>query len=362
MTPLRILHAISEMGTGGAESLVVELVRRGAEVGWESAVASGGGRRADELIAAGVPHFASPVPRRSVRGVLRARSAAVRAVAAFRPDIVVAHNVSASLVTRIARPGVPVLTVFHGVAESDYRNAARVLRHTSDHVVAVAEVIANRLTDAGLRGVELTVIRNAVTTLPDPGRAAARQQLDIPAGVPVALCLARMVPQKRHDVLLDAWAQLAGDEILLLAGDGPQRRDLEAKAQPLGDRVRFLGSRSDVSVLLAAADVTVLTSDWEGLPISVLESLAAGRPVIATDVDGVRETLAPGGGRLVAPGDAAAVAAGLREMLHDDASRIEAARIGLATIRKSYDPASMVSRYNEVITQALSRKEFSCVH
>ena len=112
-----------------------------------------------------------------------------------------------------------------------------------------------------------------------------------------------MVPQKRHDVLLDAWAQLTGGELLLLAGDGPERHDLEERARPLGDRVRFLGNRSDVSMLLAAADVTVLTSDWEGLPISILESLAAGRPVVATDVDGVREILGPGGGRLVPRGD-----------------------------------------------------------
>jgi glycosyltransferase involved in cell wall biosynthesis len=227
--------------------------------------------------------------------------------------------------------------------------------------VAVADVIADRLSAAGLCGVELSVIRNAVTSLPAPDRDAAREQLNIPTRARVALCLARMVPQKRHDVLLDAWAQLTGGQILLLAGDGPERHDLEERARPLGDRVRFLGNRSDVSTLLAAADVTVLTSDWEGLPISILESLAAGRPVVATDVDGVREILGPGGGRLVPRGDSAAAAASLREMLHDDASRREAARIGLSTIQKFYDPASMVNRYNDVINEALPRKEITCV-
>ena len=191
MNRLRVLHVIAEMGTGGAESLVVELVQRGVGVGWESAVASGGGRRADELIAAGIAHFAIPVPGRSVRGVIRARSAAVRAIADFRPDIVVAHNVSATLVARLARPRVPVITVFHGVAESDYRTAARVLRHTSDHVVAVAEVIADRLRDAGLRGVELSVIRNAVTPPACPGSRRSARTVEHPDTARASRCVWR---------------------------------------------------------------------------------------------------------------------------------------------------------------------------
>lgn len=360
MSPLRVLHVISEMGTGGAESLVVELVSRGRAVGWDSAVASAGGSKAAGLIAAGVPHFAVPLTRRSVRGIARARTATAQAIAGFQPELLVAHNVSATFVTRITRPKVPVLTIFHGVAETDYRNAARALSRTSDHIVAVTQVIAARLVSAGLRRVEMTVIPNAVTPPPVVSRSAARESLGIPANAAVGLCLARMVPQKRHDILLDAWERLSGNEILLLAGEGPLRRELEDRARPLAGRVRFLGNRSDIPTLLAATDVTVLTSDWEGLPMAVLEALAAGRPVVATDVDGVREVLEPGGGRLVPPGDVGAVAAALHEMLHDGAARTAAAELGLATIEHSYNPTTMVDRYNEVVMKTLSRKELSC--
>jgi glycosyltransferase involved in cell wall biosynthesis len=161
---------------------------------------------------------------------------------------------------------------------------------------------------------------------------------------------------KRHDLLLDAWHQLAGSEILLLAGDGSQRSMLEKKASALGDRVRFLGNRSDVSTLLAAADVTVLISDSEGLPVAILESLAAARPVVASDVGGVREILGGGGGRCVPPGDVDSIAAALREMLHDETARREAAAIGLSTINRFHDATQMMKLYQQVVCEMLAEE------
>ncbi|WP_158892281.1 glycosyltransferase [Amycolatopsis anabasis] len=354
---MRVLQVISEMGTGGAESLVAELVRRGAECGWESAVASAGGHRADALRAEGTPTFDVPLAHRSMRGLLRAALATRRAVRRFRPDAVVAHNVSASTVTRLALfPGrrIPLLTVFHGVAEADYRAAARLLPRTSDRVVAVAATIADRLRAAGMR-TEPLVIRNAISVPPQGDRAAARRELGLAPDVPVALCLARMEPQKRHDVLLEAWAKLDGEAVLLLAGDGSLRPDLQRRAESLGlgANVRFLGNRTDAPDLLTAADLTVLTSDWEGLPIAVLESLATGRPMVATDVDGLREVLGAGGGRLVPPRDPAATADALRELLFDPAARDAAAAEGVAIVRRHHDPGSMTKSYDELLRSLL---------
>jgi glycosyltransferase involved in cell wall biosynthesis len=357
MPNIRLLHVIAEMGAGGAESLVVELAQRGVDAGWHTAVASNGGCRVQDLRAAGIAHFDVPAPRRSLRGVMAARSSLRSAMREFSPDVVVGHNVSASAVAWMSRPKVPLLTVFHGVAESDYRNAARILSFASDHVVAVGDVIASRLTAAGLSQVEVSVIRNAVTTPAAMSKADARRSLGLADDVPVALCLARMEPQKRHDVLLDAWATVGGEAVLLLAGDGSLRADLEEKARHAGDRVHFLGVRNDVPTLLAAADITVLTSDWEGLPMAVLESLAAARPVVATDVDGVREVLDSGAGRLVRPGDVGSVASGLKEMLHDEAARKKAAAIGLSTIKDAYNPNDMMTNYGHVLGRLLARKE-----
>ncbi|MCP2246518.1 glycosyltransferase [Lentzea aerocolonigenes] len=334
---MRVLHVISEMGAGGAESLVAGMALAGGDVGWESAVASGGGFRADALRDAGLPVFDVPVARRSLTGVLRAAWATRSAVRRFQPDVVLAHNVSASLTARIAAPRRPLVTVFHGVADADVAGAVRVLSRVSSVVVTVASAAASRLHDAGLESV--VVIPNAVfPTAPSVDRASVRAALGVRPDVPVALCPARLEPQKRHDVLLDAWALVPGDAELWLAGDGSLRGALEARGV---DRVRFLGTRTDVRDLLEAADVTVLTSDWEGMPIALLESLAAGRPVVASDVDGVREVLSGGGGVLVPRRSPEQTARALRSLLYSPVARsVAASHCGSAdshALMKSYD-------------------------
>ncbi|MEV6640578.1 glycosyltransferase [Amycolatopsis sp. NPDC051371] len=351
---MRVLHVISELGPGGAETLVAGMAGRGEEYGWVSAVASAGGFRADALAAAGTPVFPVPLARRSKAGVLKAAWATRRAVARFRPDVVLAHNVGASLVARLAcAPGRrrPLLTVFHGVAEDDYPAATRILRRTSDAVIAVSPATADRLTAAGLD--RPAVIRNTVFASPPVlGRAEVRASLGVPEQTPVALCLARLEPQKRHDVLLDAWAAVERDAVLWLAGDGSLRADLERRAEALGRRVEFLGTRADVPDLLTAADVTVLTSDWEGLPLAVLESMAAGRPVVATDVGGIGEVLAEGGGLVVPPADPAATAEALNTLLFDEDARKSAAADGLRTVERDYDAHTLMKAYDELLRGA----------
>jgi glycosyltransferase involved in cell wall biosynthesis len=345
---MRVLHVISEMGAGGAEAVVAGMVRSGGDFGWESGVASGGGHRAEALRAQGFSTFDVPVPRRRALGVVRAVSAVRSAVRRFAPDVLLAHNVSASLVSRLAAGGRPVATVFHGVSESDLTGAARVLRRTSRAVVAVAEASADRLRALGV-GVE--VIPNAVFAEPPRvDRAAIRGVLGIGPDVPVALCPARLEAQKRHDVLLEAWSRVAG-AVLLLAGDGSLRADLEQLAVKLevADRVRFLGTRCDVPDLLEAADVVVLTSDWEGMPIAVLESLAAGRPVVASDVDGVREALAGGGGVLVPRRSPAETATALASFLFDARACARAGAAGRAAVERDHDPHTFMKSYDELL-------------
>ncbi|OXM56122.1 glycosyltransferase [Amycolatopsis thailandensis] len=355
---MRVLHVISEMGAGGAETLVAGMASHGGEYGWTSAVASGGGFRADALAAEGVATFPVPLALRSRMGALRSAWTLRGAVSRFRPDVVLAHNVGASLIARLALvPGRrrPLVTVFHGVADSDLPMAARILERTSDLLLAVSPASAAQLTEAGLS--EPVVIRNAVFARRAAfGRREIRASLGVPDGTPVALCLARLEPQKRHDVLLDAWSRLSADAVLWLAGDGSLREELESRGDNLAGRVRFLGTRKDIPDLIEAADLTVLTSDWEGLPLAVLESMAAARPVIATDVGGVGDLLSGGGGLLVPPGDPGAVADALATLLHDPVARASVGADGLRTIRHEYDPHTLMKAYDEVLGLALEGK------
>lgn len=353
---IHVLHVIGEMGTGGAESLVVELVRRGRDVGWRSSVASAGGAREDELVAEALADVHRvPLSRRRPGGLLRAVVATRRALVETDPDVVIAHNVgvtvAAALALRTRRRRPPIITVFHGVAADDYRPAARLLSTASTTVVTVSEAIARRLVAAGLRRREPVVIPNAVTAPVLPDRAAARHDLGLEPDTPVALCAARLVDQKRHDVLFRAWSDLPTRCVLLVAGDGPNRADLEALRTELGleDRVWLLGNRRDMPRLLAAADVATLASDWEGLPVFVLEAMAAGRPVVATDVDGLREVVRDGGGLLVPPRSPVALAEALQTLLTDTDARADAAEKARQTIAARHDPGRMVESYDRLV-------------
>jgi len=352
---MHVLHAIGEMGTGGAESLVVELVRRGPEVGWTSSVASAGGPREDELVRAGLARaYRVQLSRRRAPGLLRAVLDTRRALRGAEPDVVIAHNIGVTVAVTLAqatrRRRVPVVTVFHGVAAGDYRIAAAVLSAAPRAVVTVSGAIADRLRTARLRR-EPEGIPNAGTAPLLPSKHLARQELHVDTEVPIALCAARLVPQKRHDVLLRAWAELPDRYVLLVAGDGPERAALEALSTDLGltERVSFLGNRGDVPRLLAAADVATLASDWEGLPVFVLEAMAAGRPVVATAVDGLTEAVHGGGGVLVPPRCPSQRAAALGRLRSDPEAGAAAAQAAVDTIAGDHDPALMVQRYDRLL-------------
>lgn len=349
------------MGAGGAESLVAEMVRRGPSVNWTSGIASAGGVQLDELDPSTVETFFVPVSHRSVGGVARALVATRKGINTFRPDVILAHNVGVTLVGHlsrlslgITRRSLPLVTVFHGVAAEDYATSARIMNRCSDAVVTVSQAILDRLRTAGLR-VRARVIPNAVSVPETLTREQARAALGI-GEEPVALCLARLVEQKRHDVLLDAWAQVAEPAVLLLAGQGELRPQLEEQARRLGvaDRVRFLGMRRDVPALLAACDVTVLSSDWEGLPISILESMSAGRPPVVTDVDGNAEAIGLEAGKLVPRRDPAALAVALDSLLSDPQARGAAGEAGRRRTRERHDPDVLMRSYEDLFRELMA--------
>jgi glycosyltransferase involved in cell wall biosynthesis len=358
---IRILHAIAEMGVGGAESMVVELVHGGSSIGWESAIASAGGVREQELVEAGFRRcYRVRATRRQVGRTLASAWDLRGAINDFKPDVVFAHNVGATAVAYTAlllTPSrAPLITVFHGVAADDFRVARMVLDALPNLLVSVSDATLRRLREAGLSRRDACVIRNAVTPLATVPRERARAVLNIGGDTPLALCVARLVKQKRHDVLLDAWSRLPEAATLLLVGDGDRREACEDLAAALGlrDRVHFLGMRRDMDVLLGAADVLVLSSDWEGLPMAVLEAMAAGVSVVATEVDGVREIVEPGEGILVPPGDASALSKALATLLFEPELRATMSEAAAVGVRRRYDPPHMMGSYRGLVCRAMS--------
>jgi glycosyltransferase involved in cell wall biosynthesis len=162
---------------------------------------------------------------------------------------------------------------------------------------------------------------------------------------PLALVPARLDEQKGHDVLIRAAAELPGVRFACV-GDGPLRAQLLAQARELGvaDRMEFLGYRDDIPSLLAACDLAVLPSRYEGLPISLIEAMAAGRPVVATNIGGTRELVRDGEtGVLVPPDDPAALAAAIRALVSRPGELRRLGNAGRARAHRHFGSAAMVA-------------------
>jgi glycosyltransferase involved in cell wall biosynthesis len=239
----------------------------------------------------------------------------------------------------------------------------------------VLKHLASRLTDAtvavstplhsylrrrcGIPEAQLLTIPNGVDTsrfVPlrrgDPARCARREQVAAPwARHPLVGHVARLVPIKNQMLLLSAFRRVVDtlpDARLLIVGDGPLREPLTAHAADLGlgGHVSFLGARDDVADWLPSLDVFVLSSDAEGTSMSVLEAMASGVCVVATDVGGTPELLAGGrAGVLVPPRDAPRLADAIVGALRDAAHRDATAQAGRALALERYDERAVVSRY-----------------
>jgi glycosyltransferase involved in cell wall biosynthesis len=178
----------------------------------------------------------------------------------------------------------------------------------------------------------------------------------------VITCVARLEPVKNHEMLLEAARLLAGREVAFevwVVGEGPRRAALETLAARLGlsRRVRFLGYRTDIPALLAQSDVGVLTSEKEGIPRAVLESMAVGLPMVATRVNGTREVVRHGDtGFLVESGDAPALAEALERLARDPALRARMGERGREVVRAEFDEAVIVRRLERMYRDCLTRR------
>ena len=172
---------------------------------------------------------------------------------------------------------------------------------------------------------------------------------------PIVLCVARLDKQKGQRYLLEA-AVGVPDATFIFVGDGPDRSMLEARVRELhlSARVVFLGQRRDIPAWLAACDVFVLPSLWEGLPLSILEAMAARKPVIATQVGGTPEAITHGEtGLLVPPADPVALAAALRTLLDNAALAAQYAAAGRARVQQEFSIETMTRRITHIYDQLL---------
>ena len=368
---LRVLQLVESMEVAGAEQVVLSLVRHLDRDRFEPLIGclTVEGPLAVQAREAGVPVVALGKRAGLDLAVL---PKLVRLMRDHRVDLVHTHVWNADVWGRVGAwlARVPVrVTTYHSVDVWKGRRHLAVdygLARMSAGVVCVSEAVRRFYRDrAGVPESKLSVILNGI----DPRAfeapidvAAKRRSLGVPVEGPVFIVVARLLPEKGHRHFLEAlhhvratFPQATG----LVVGAGPERPELEAQATKLGlleGGVQFLGERRDVPELLAASDVFVLPSSIrEGLSISLLEAMAARKPVVVTDIGGNRETVEHGRtGLVVPPADSRALAEGLLEVLGDPARARDLAEGGRRKLDREFGVERMV-RETELLYGRLSR-------
>jgi glycosyltransferase involved in cell wall biosynthesis len=254
-----------------------------------------------------------------------------------QPDVVHAHGLRAgalatlalTLALRPARAALPLVVTVHnappsaGVNGRIYQGLQFLVARSAAVVLCVSGDLEERMRRAGARDVRRALVPPYPPSTaggPEPGSAdAVRRELGAQQR-PLILAAGRLAPQKGFGALIEAahrWQDLSPVPLLAIAGSGPLRDELAAAAAPLAPSVILLGQRADVPSLLAAADLFVLPSRWEGQPLILQEALRAGRPIVATRAGGTPD-LTGDAALLVPPDDPAALAAAVRQVLADE--------------------------------------------
>lgn len=226
-----------------------------------------------------------------------------------------------------------------------------------------AEIVPFSLAHEGVRPEQVMVIPNGVDTDDrDRSSAAAALRQEFGGGAATVLgMVARLHPQKAHPDLLEAFARLdaATDARLWLIGDGPDRATLVAQAAALGiaDRVVFAGDRGDVRDWIAAMDIFVHPTYFEGLPLAVLEAMIMGKPVITSPIDGLCSLITSGvHGWLVPPGDPEALAEVIGHVIADPETRARVAAAGAARAQAQFGSERVVDAYETLFTSVLAAR------
>jgi glycosyltransferase involved in cell wall biosynthesis len=360
---MNILHLTSHLNIGGVSRYILGLSRVLTQRGHRVTVASGGGALEPEAAAAGIAHWRVPLHTSAEFSpqVFRAGRQLLQHLRAEPVDVLHAHTrVGQVVAARLSRrTGIPYVATWHGFFR---RNLGRRLWPcTGQRTIAISEPVRRHLLeDFRVPAERVRLIWNGVDVDHFAQRPAAeslvrfRAQHRLPERGPVVGGIGRLASGrvKGFDLLLEAGGLLAqrrSDLTVLIAGDGPRRLFLEEKARRFGmeQRVRFAGTVSDVRLPLGVLDVFVFSSRWpEGFGLSLIEAMAAGRPVVATRVGAVPEIIEDGrDGLLVEPEDARALADAVARLLDDPAA---AARLGQAAQRRVRERFSLDRMASEV--------------
>jgi glycosyltransferase involved in cell wall biosynthesis len=367
---IRVLQLLPAFTVGGAELLAVSLAGSLNPERFETHICAlferGGNPLRSELdaLTATVHNFRgrrlySPTLWRNVINYVRKH----------RINIVHTHLLPADIIGRlIARfLGIPVVSTLHSIPEGfatarfdRYWLERGSALYLSNQLVTVANYVKKQYEkDWHTHSDQVEVIYNAVPieryiVIPEPSVVINEKSN------PVIMTVGRLIPDKAHNLLLDAAyviLQRYPNVQFWIVGHGDELEHLQAQAARLGitKQIQFLGMRRDIPALLAQCDIFVLPSRREGLPLSVVEAMAAARPVVVTDVGGNRELVTHDTDGLVIPsGDANLLAAALLSLLEHPEKRISIAQAGRKRVQRDFTMALMIQQYEAIYERLIT--------
>jgi glycosyltransferase involved in cell wall biosynthesis len=386
--PVKVLRVIARLNMGGPALHVAYLSEGLRARGYDTTLVAGTLARGEDSMSfvaeelgvrvERVPELSREIsPLRDIRAILRL----AQLIRRERPQILHTHTAKAGAVGRIAalaagdaRPPIIVHT-FHGhvlrgyfdpIRAYGFRLLERWLATKTTTLVAVSPQVRDDLVELGVAPREkFTVIRLGIElderiSAPDDARAETRRLLGVPQGAFVVGWIGRMTGVKNTDEVLAALKLLRDrdvDAYLCMVGDGPDRERLERRAHDLGvaKRCLFLGYQEQVARFYAAFDGMILPSVNEGTPVSAIESLAAGRPVVATRVGGVPDVVEDGeDGFLVDPGSTEQLADRLEELARNPELRQQMGEAGRSRMSGRYAVARLVDDMDRLYKSLLA--------
>ena len=368
--PLRVMFLVTSMPVGGAETLLVNLIRRLDRERFAPELCCLKERGPlGEALSSEVPTHARLLAHKwDVRVLPRL----VRLFRKRQVDAVITVGAGdkmfwGRIAARLAETPV-IAAALHSTGWPDgVGRLNRMLTHVTDAFIGVAQSHGRHLVEVkGFPKHKVHVIPNGVDTqrfAPPPDVHALRAALGISPSAPVVGIVAALRPEKNHALFLQA-ARRVLDQLpqaqFVIVGDGPERPRLERQVRELGlaEAVHFLGNREDVPAVVSTFDVFALSSDNEANPVSILEAMSLGKPVVATQVGSIAESVHDGRtGYLVPVGDAPAMAERWLELLDNPLEAKSLGAAGRAQVVAHSSLSAMIDGYEQLIEQIYSSKD-----
>lgn len=371
MKKISVLHLVEDLKIGGAERVIANIAEGLDKQNFKVSVwcVARGGEIADELKEKGVDvrilgilNYYNPFNILKLARLLRKA----------QPDIVHTNGYFASVIGRLAakRAGLSVLINHVHSTYWNYRKRhiaiEKYLSHFTQKIICCSKAVEDFVTHyEGITPAKITVIYNGVEKNQFSTRentSSAKAHLGIDSGEPVVGTVSSLTPHKGHEYLLQAAALISNRFPLvkfLIVGEGSLRENLERQAKSLNltSSLIFTGTRKNIPELLSAMDIFVLPScTREGLGISIIEAMAAEKPVVATDIGGIPEVVKNGeSGLLVPPRNPEALAKAMLELLHNPRKAKAMGKKGRKIFKEKFTSNRMLSEIEALYVSLIKR-------